>query len=606
MSKMKHGQYRPEDLEQAVSKVKQGTSLRKASHLTGVPVSTIKDHAREKYMDRSTRNGGMYALTDTEETALTNYVQYMGERGFPLNRKVVKRLATDIAQQSGGSSVFNMGNGPSNKWVRRFLKRHPQLSLRTPHPLEKNRAAVSNTQIQDYYTILDSALDKLGIKDDPTRIYNFDESGFSGRERAREKIVVTKGTKHPYQPLVSISGHITLNLAISAAGKTCAPLLIFSKNLPRNDFSDGIPDDWSFSTTKSGYINSEIFLSWFRDCFVKQCGRSRPILVVMDNHSTHLNTDVIDLANKEQIELLCLPAHSTHLLQPLDVGYYHLLKTNIANLSTALGYTGMKSLPRHKFPKLLHLAMNKISGSDVSAAFSVVGLCPFNSLKVKLVEDKPPQQEKNQESTEVTIETKCETCGLSTVNPLVRMGLIPEELQHILVEPPKKDDNKGGSRRKFDKARVITAVELKKGCVETSTAKQVDEKEKATTSTSVMDVEMGESSGATKTTKVKGSRRQSTQKKSKTAKLKTSGRSKTEEKRPEREDDMEVDDVLQDDDGVLCEICMTPAGLRWIGCDNCEKWIHYECVDLREQKLIDHSLAIPGVLWLCNVCKQEE
>ena len=151
---------------------------------------------------------------------------------------------------------------------------------------------------------------------------------------------------HPYQPIITISGHITLQLAISAAGRSIAPLLIFSKNFPRGDFAEGIPDEWSFSTTDTCYIKSDIFLSWFRDSFVKQCGRSRHILVVMDNHSTHITKPVIDIAKKENIELLCLPAHSTHLLQPLDVGYYHLLKQNVAKLRTSLGYTGLTYLPR--------------------------------------------------------------------------------------------------------------------------------------------------------------------------------------------------------------------------------------------------------------------
>ena len=108
---------------------------------------------------------------------------------------------------------------------------------------------------------------------------------------------------------------------------------------------------------------------------------SRPILVVMDNHATHLSKAIIDISQKDHTELLCLPAHSTHLLQPLDVGYYQLLKANISELSTSLGYTGMKTIPRNKFPKILQLGINKISGKSTS--FAGVGICPFNDRKVK-------------------------------------------------------------------------------------------------------------------------------------------------------------------------------------------------------------------------------
>ena len=117
---------------------------------------------------------------------------------------------------------------------------------------------------------------------------------------------------------------------------------------------------------------------------IKQCGKSRPILVVMDNHATHVSKAIIDIAQKDHIQLLCLPAHSAYLLQPLDVGYYHLLKANTSELSTSLGYTGIKTIPRNKFPKILQLGINKIPGTSTAASFVGVGVCPFNDRKVKV------------------------------------------------------------------------------------------------------------------------------------------------------------------------------------------------------------------------------
>ena len=159
-----------------------------------------------------------------------------------------------------------------------------------------------------------------------------------------------KGVRTAYQQMVLISEHITFQVAISASGKAVATLVIFSKNLPRSNYSDSLPDEWSFVCTDLGYINNGIFLSWFRDCFVKQIGRSRPVLVVMDNQTSRLSAELIDFAKSESTELLCLPAHSTHLLQPLDVGFYHLFKTNVSSMATALDYTGLRTVPR-QFPK---------------------------------------------------------------------------------------------------------------------------------------------------------------------------------------------------------------------------------------------------------------
>ena len=42
--------------------------------------------------------------------------------------------------------------------------------------------------------------------------------------------------------------------------------------------------------------------------------------------------EVIKLAKENDIHLLCLPAHTTHLLQPLDVGVFRSLKGNFSKM----------------------------------------------------------------------------------------------------------------------------------------------------------------------------------------------------------------------------------------------------------------------------------
>jgi hypothetical protein len=46
----------------------------------------------------------------------------------------------------------------------------------------------------------------------------------------------------------------------------------------------------------------------------------------MDGHSSHITGDMIALCMENDIGLLILPPHCSHLLQPLDVGVYGPLK----------------------------------------------------------------------------------------------------------------------------------------------------------------------------------------------------------------------------------------------------------------------------------------
>ena len=70
---------------------------------------------------KQTKVGGTFALESSDENALINYIQYMGERGFPLTRKAVKKLVVDVVKTSSRSPRINVEKGPSNKWMKRFL-----------------------------------------------------------------------------------------------------------------------------------------------------------------------------------------------------------------------------------------------------------------------------------------------------------------------------------------------------------------------------------------------------------------------------------------------------------------------------------------------------
>ena len=558
---MKYYTYQEGAIQRAKSLVKRGLSLRKASEEMGVPFNTIRDHLRYDQENRSEIvRGRSRELTDSEESDLANYATYMSECGFPISRKVLKKLVVDILKTSGRHTIVNLESGPSDAWVRSFLERHPSLSLRTPHPLENSRAEVNQSQIDHYYKLLKRTLQTLGLENDPTRLYNLDQTGFSGKEHSRDKVLAPKGIRTAYQQMVGISGHVTFQVAISASGKAVAPLVIFSKNLPRSNYSEGIPDEWSFVCTDSGYINSAIFLSWFQDCFVKQMGRSRPVVVIMDNHTSHLSTELIDYAKSENIELLCLPVHSTHLLQPLDVGFYHMLKTNVSNMATSLGYTGLKTIPRHKFPKLLHLALNKIAGSSISAAFSAVGIYPLDTSKVCLPE---PVTRTNKKSTSAVVpectEGVCVSCGSNTENQLVKLGLISKELKNILVEPV-KEKPKQTKRKSVDKARVITAEEL--NCIPLQVMKEPADPRKIC--------------------------------------------ARKENARAVNQD-IPAPVVTLQDSQTLCQICLTGSNsFEWVGCDKFDDgWYHYPCLSSELQAEVDLSLVLKTP-WLCNTCRNEE
>ena len=72
-----------------------------------------------------------------------------------------------------------------------------------------------------------------------------------------------------------------------------------------------------------------------RDCFEPETRsylRSEYRMLIIDGHVFHVSTEFIRFAQEHKIVCLCLPAHFTHLLQPLDIGVFGFLKQNYKTL----------------------------------------------------------------------------------------------------------------------------------------------------------------------------------------------------------------------------------------------------------------------------------
>lgn len=99
----------------------------------------------------------------------------------------------------------------------------------------------------------------------------------------------------------------------------------------------GTPKDWLFGTSPNGYMDGDLFYKWFEIIFLKHC-QVRPAVLILDNHESHLTLKLIRKAREEQIELYCLPPHTTHITQPLDVCLFRPLKAKFSELAMSLGY----------------------------------------------------------------------------------------------------------------------------------------------------------------------------------------------------------------------------------------------------------------------------
>lgn len=91
-----------------------------------------------------------------------------------------------------------------------------------------------------------------------------------------------------------------------------------------------LPDGFLPLAHQSGWMNEDLFLESLKH-FKKQvvCSPEEPILLILDNHSSHIAYPVVDFCKKQGIILFTLPPHTSHVLQPLDRGLFGPMKEDI-------------------------------------------------------------------------------------------------------------------------------------------------------------------------------------------------------------------------------------------------------------------------------------
>lgn len=127
-------------------------------------------------------------------------------------------------------------------------------------------------------------------------------------------------------------------------------------------------------------MDSDLFFKWFRDIFIPHCGSARPVLLLLDNHESHISIEVIQLARANKIEILGFPAHTTHILQPLDVSINGPLKAQVYKTATNLGFVNKHQiLNKAKFPAVLSASIDKFcSPANIKGSFRKSGIFPYN------------------------------------------------------------------------------------------------------------------------------------------------------------------------------------------------------------------------------------
>ena len=116
-----------------------------------------------------------------------------------------------------------------------------------------------------------------------------------------------KGTKKVRYRQSGRKGQVTI-----VVRHAITPMVIFDAKRLNPAWTEGEFPGTKYSLSDSGWITSDLFEAWLCEHFIQHAVSARPLLLVLDGHSTHYQPQLLRVAKEFDIIILCLPPHTTH------------------------------------------------------------------------------------------------------------------------------------------------------------------------------------------------------------------------------------------------------------------------------------------------------
>lgn len=378
LTRRKYRLYSPTAMTNAYKAVKEGNMpVLRASKQFGVPENSLRDRVLGKVPPETVTMGREPLFSNFEEATIVEHVKKMANYGYGYTRHELSDIASDYAFQLGKRAK---DNPVTIKWVIGFLGRWPELRVLKPRSLEQIRAKMtSETVVSNYFEELEHTIVKYGLTDKPHMIFNVDEKGISQDHTPPQ--VISGTLVHPPAVTSGKSSTVTILGCGSASGMAVPPYFVFPGKRMISDLLQGATPGADGCVSDSGWSNSEVFRNYLEHHFMKfvPTHSDQKILLLLDGHKSHVSVGLVEWANSQGIILYILPAHTSHLLQPMDVACYGPFQRIYNSLCHQFMRETSGTITRYNVCELACKAYTRaLSAENLQSAFRRTGIFPLN------------------------------------------------------------------------------------------------------------------------------------------------------------------------------------------------------------------------------------
>jgi hypothetical protein len=236
--------------------------------------------------------------------------------------------------------------------------------------------------IRSWFKLVQNTITKYGIQEED--IYNFDETGFMMGVITTATVVTSSEGRAKVKKIQPGNREwVTVIQGVSSQGWNIPPFVVVAGKTHLSSWyqNSGFPPDWVIGVTDNGWTTNEMGIEWIRH-FEKHT-KARTIggyrLLILDGHESHHSVEFELYCQEHNIVTLCMPPHSSHILQPLDVGCFSPLKKAYSRQIEDMMSAHITHITKDDFFPAFHAAFNTaMTESNIRGGFRGAGLVPFS------------------------------------------------------------------------------------------------------------------------------------------------------------------------------------------------------------------------------------
>ena len=345
-----------------------------------VPVHRLRARFQGR-QSRSQRTITTKRLTDLQEAALIRWIDRLDCLHVSPTAGMVAASANAMIQK------HNPDADPVGKtWVYDLIQRRlsREFFWVKQKPAERNRIEAEDIGVlQAFYDRLEVYIKSTS----PSNIYNFDETGYQLGQGKPQKVI----TRNPYRTRI-LSGErgelLTGIECVAADGWVMEPFFVAKGTVHMERWYEGgtLSDESKIAVSPSGYSNDILAINWlefFHFQTKNRRVRGQKRLLLFDGHGSHLTKEFIELCELWEIVPFIFPAHTTHLVQPLDGSPFRALKDAFRMKNNMIAQWGGDAEDKaFFFREIAGIRAQALKARTIRKAFADRGIYPLNSALV--------------------------------------------------------------------------------------------------------------------------------------------------------------------------------------------------------------------------------